>query len=57
MTKNSELFQDVLKIECSKNDCFWVRETMILTIEMDAKKNKIDMFKTNTKQVRGYFYT
>ena len=38
MTKNSELFQDVLKIECSKNDCFWVRETMILTIEVDAKK-------------------
>jgi hypothetical protein len=40
MTKNSELFQDVLKIECSKNNCFWVGEIMKLTIEMSTKKIK-----------------
>jgi hypothetical protein len=26
--KNSEFFQNVLKIKCSKNNCFWVRESM-----------------------------
>ena len=40
ITKNSELFQDILKIECSKNGCFWVRETIMLTIEMSTKKIK-----------------
>jgi hypothetical protein len=57
MTKQSELFQEVLKIECSKNGCFWVRETMMLTIEIDAKKNKIARFETNTKEVTSYFST